>query len=1198
MSSDLSLERVYYDQNGNETAAPVNPVASTNKPQRPVNPYALPEEKPAPVKPTPGWLDSTVATLNQENWVSSAVADERKDWTRLWSGPNQRDRLDPNFDPEEAFLAHPDLEAYREDLFKSRNKEQFDNTVAWARRQISEKQIVDDNKGFWNNVVPVGLSIIGDPTNYIPFGGVVKTGKAVTTIAKSAVNVGVAGAAIGGVQGALLDSTQHNEESKAVDHALYGAVGGTILGGAVGAYVSKDLAKKAVAEAIDYFRPKPSAQAPTTLPTTGNAGAAKVAPVVEDGMRLPRIETAAKLHDNGITGTPNIKLATSPSEVARRAGQKMGNNAFQTAENLEGVASTQSFELGFKQKSQVLTGGLLRELDESFKSFHTNINKLDFVAMADELKNVGRNVTPDELAKDFSGTFYRGKSKQLFNDLVSAAGSNGDVSAIPEVRRAALAARKVTNELGQAANDAGLLEKVHAQAERDARRIAMESSPAKQNLIAQTTEHFNQKLAAQATQLVRRKDMLFALKSSGNASAKNIAKYEAAVARMEKQVLAKNGGEQAIRDAHAEFAAVVKGATADVTDTTVRQAVAKKLFDDKRLSVAAANKLKLDARQGLTNFAEQAAKDARANSEALQPKTAISYRPGKYDAEKIMDNPIEFKNDIRNYYLSKGMSAEDAEIAALDWFDTLDKAGGKKADIGPSVVGGASALKSRTRDIPDNVMAKWMINDPEFTMRKYIGEMTRELEFNRVFNGQKIDDITNDIATDYQKMIDEADSMGKKDVVRKLNAEKNSDLAQIKYMYEKLMGKANEVDNWARSSSNALKKITNFNSLGNIVMASLPDVGRLTAADGFGSAAKAVLNIATGKEFRNLAREEAEQIGWAFESAIGSRANALADLDSNVLKLRPNLAEKGLDYLNSKFHKITLFDKWNSSMKHMAGIIQSDKAMRAAIDYGNADVATKAYLAQAGIDEGMASRIADQFAKYGVEEKSFKFANVGIWDDPQAQDTYRRAIFKLVNHTIMTPDVGTVPKYFTGPTGSLLMQFMSFASATEEQMILSGVQKPVANEIKGIIIMMMMATGKEYFLDNFVGKGEKEPTEILIRGLLSTGVLGWPEVINGRLHNVGLGVQDMFDDETEKRVDGWKTLGLVAGPTISKSFQAVSGLINIWHGNENEKDVADIIKMIPFNNHLAIKKAGEMYKESNGQYISNDIHDGVVDLFQ
>jgi hypothetical protein len=116
------------------------------------------------------------------------------------------------------------------------------------------------------------------------------------------------------------------------------------------------------------------------------------------------------------------------------------------------------------------------------------------------------------------------------------------------------------------------------------------------------------------------------------------------------------------------------------------------------------------------------------------------------------------------------------------------------------------------------------------------------------------------------------------------------------------------------------------------------------------------------------------------------------------------------------------------------------------------DKAERAYMAYLGIDGEMASRIAEQFKKYGVKENGIHGGNVSEWDDDLARRAFGAALNKDTDRTIVKPGMGDVPLWMKTNTGRLLTQFKSFGVASHQRVLIAGLQERPRRLMEGMVL--------------------------------------------------------------------------------------------------------------------------------------------------
>ncbi len=108
-------------------------------------------------------------------------------------------------------------------------------------------------------------------------------------------------------------------------------------------------------------------------------------------------------------------------------------------------------------------------------------------------------------------------------------------------------------------------------------------------------------------------------------------------------------------------------------------------------------------------------------------------------------------------------------------------------------------------------------------------------------------------------------------------------------------------------------------------------------------------------------------------------------------------------------------------------------------------------MAQAGISNDMAVRIAKQFSKYG-DDGTIKLSNAHLWTDKEAYETFTSAVLKDVDRTIVTPGAGEAPLWTSSEMGKLVFQFKSFAGAAHHKILLAALQHRDRSALNGFLM--------------------------------------------------------------------------------------------------------------------------------------------------
>lgn len=142
--------------------------------------------------------------------------------------------------------------------------------------------------------------------------------------------------------------------------------------------------------------------------------------------------------------------------------------------------------------------------------------------------------------------------------------------------------------------------------------------------------------------------------------------------------------------------------------------------------------------------------------------------------------------------------------------------------------------------------------------------------------------------------------------------------------------------------------------------------------------------------------------------------------------------------------------QFRNSMGNSFGDIipQSDQ-----IAYAALDDAERKYMGYVGIDEDMAKRIARQFREHGQIDGNVHIPGLADWTDEGARRAFAAAVNKDVDSTIVTKSVADVPLFAHTPTGRALFQFKTFAMASNQRVLMRGLQEGPGSFITGMVGM-------------------------------------------------------------------------------------------------------------------------------------------------
>jgi hypothetical protein len=214
--------------------------------------------------------------------------------------------------------------------------------------------------------------------------------------------------------------------------------------------------------------------------------------------------------------------------------------------------------------------------------------------------------------------------------------------------------------------------------------------------------------------------------------------------------------------------------------------------------------------------------------------------------------------------------------------------------------------------------------------------------------------------------------------------------------------------------------------------------------------------------------------------------------------------------------------------------------------------------------------IHEQWKANGGEQDGSYFVNWGNWDTNTkeglaALDSFKLALSKDINATIIIPSLGDKPLFAHTLLGSILLQFKSFAFAATNKILISGLQRRDAEFAQGVI--SLLALGELSYITSRLLKNQpisEDPEHLLYEAIDRSGLMGILMEVPLTLQKVGLlpgGGTSRYSSR------GW--LGALGGPTLG-TIEDITYLLNRFKNADEtpltDKDSDKVLKLWPANN--------------------------------
>jgi len=602
-----------------------------------------------------------------------------------------------------------------------------------------------------------------------------------------------------------------------------------------------------------------------------------------------------------------------------------------------------------------------------------------------------------------------------------------------------------------------------------------------------------------------------------------------------------------------------------------------------------------EIRRSLFDPLKDAAIKAKLLPKDVEVTTATSYLTRVYDHKKIIGLRPEWNSIVDGWLKGIRKSSQDK-------VDKILEEGGKvsqslKGEAGVSdleievirnhitdrilgnnsgrapydiTLGERGPLKERTFQIPDKLIEQFLESDIDDIAHIYKNTMAPDVELGRMYGdvtmAAEIESINNSYSIKSNSAKTEKERLN-------LDKRQKSDVRDVEAMRDRLrgtFGAPKNPDDFFVKTGRRLRDLNFMSLLGGMTLSAIPDAARLVAVNGLRSSAKGLRNLAISPKRFKIARNEAKKAAVGLDMVLNSRAASLADITDSAQRGSP--IDKGLRQASNAFSKLALMTQWNAALKQFSGVITSDRIIEESLRWASGKIKPNMIrrLAASGIDEDMAVRISKQFEKYG-DDGDLKLINGDSWDDIPALETFRAAVLKDVDRTIVTPGVGEKPLWTSTEMGKTIFQFKTFAASSHHKIFLAGLQHVDAMALNGFLLSVALGT-LSYGMKQYVSGREisDNPNQVTIESLDRSGAFGYLWDVNNissKMTNGKVSVENIFGADPVSRYASRNIIGAMFGPSIGKIEDARTIVGNLSsEGELSEADIGRVRRMLPGQN--------------------------------
>jgi hypothetical protein len=490
-------------------------------------------------------------------------------------------------------------------------------------------------------------------------------------------------------------------------------------------------------------------------------------------------------------------------------------------------------------------------------------------------------------------------------------------------------------------------------------------------------------------------------------------------------------------------------------------------------------------------------------------------------------------------------------------------------------------FKSRSFLIPDSMVEQFLENDIELLGGRYLKQMAPDIELTRRFGDVEMKNELKNIEQEYIGKMDAAKTEKER---RKLNKQKESDRRDIEAMRDRMRGTYGQTDfdnPWVRAGRVA-RDLNYMRLLGGVVAASIPDIGRVIAAEGIVNTFRYGLKplVANLKEFRVAARE-AKLYGVGTDALMGGRAEIIADVADYARG--GTKFERGVRAAATKFSSVNLMNFWTGGIKQLHAVVTQTRIANDLLK-GKYDKR----LGQLGISEADSKNIAGQLKKYGKEIDGVWVWNTRDWDNQDLAMMWGAALRKESDRVIIVPGQEK-PLFMSTEMGKTIFQFKSFMFSATQRVLISNIQAQDKHYIQGMLglvgIGMMSYAFKEWDANRELSD---DPATWVMEGIDRSGALGMLMEVNNTLEKISgnhYGLRPLVGiNAPASRYAARSALDSAIGPTFGLAGDVIKAASAVTGEREwTDADTRAFRRLLPGQNLSFLRQGLDRIEEELGQ---------------
>jgi hypothetical protein len=532
--------------------------------------------------------------------------------------------------------------------------------------------------------------------------------------------------------------------------------------------------------------------------------------------------------------------------------------------------------------------------------------------------------------------------------------------------------------------------------------------------------------------------------------------------------------------------------------------------------------------------------------------------------------------DELNARLIDTYSENDLNVYAHSFYQSVMNL--KDGDFHFKADGRPDILKKR-QPIADSFLEPYLEKNWSKILDHQIKTLSPRVRLAEKFGDSEMEARLVEVTNGYNDKIMQLREFGKIDEAKKLEAERESQVNNLIFMRDALLGRA-FTQKGNETISSIGRAAMNFNvsrMLNGMALASIPELMKIPAKYGVMPTVKASIKALKNWRIKDLPKDDAMRMASAISRAQGVRmaqANDVYDLTPTT-KL-----EHGTRWLANATGYLSGQQGMDSISRSIVGALSQDAFVRMVRD---ADIEG---LMRAGFTREHLEVINREMPKHAKDEDGLWVPHVENWDlTLDGAENYRPLSLKAVfdggivkdsDTVIVNPGVGDLPRFqfLSSTMGRIVLQFKTYLIASTNRTLVPLTQGTNTEIVKTLTYMSAAALASYTLYERSRGKEiDWGNTELLVNEVLSRGGYTGYASILVQLYRQAAGQQVASSYRSRDGISAW------LGPTYG-TINELGRSVNLQRDEETGEFLTDtdarihaFRKLLPFQNHPIIRRA-------------------------